>query len=273
MGQDRIEHRGCKLAYEVRGNGPPVVFIQGVGVHGDGWKPQIDPLSLHYQCMSFDNRGMAKSQPIGVPVTVEQMGEDTLALMDAIGWESAHVVGHSMGGLIALNVALTAPKRVRSLSLLCTFADGRDAAPLTPRMIWLGMRTRIGTRRMRRNAFLRLVMFTDSMSQRERDELAVELEPLFGHDLADQPPIVSKQLSAMRKYDAKPRLGELSQIPTLIVNAEHDPISPPKVGRAMHEAMRGSKYVEMPNVSHGVPIQSSGEINVMLRTHIDASEK
>ena len=273
MGQDRIEHRGCKLAYEVRGNGPPVVFIQGVGVHGDGWKPQIDPLSLHYQCMSFDNRGMAKSQPIGVPLTIEQMGEDTLALMDAIGWESAHVVGHSMGGLIALNVALTAPKRVRSLSLLCTFADGRDAAPLTPRMIWLGMRTRIGTRRMRRNAFLRLVMFTDSMSQRERDELAVELEPLFGHDLADQPPIVSKQLSAMRKYDAKPRLGELSQIPTLIVNAEHDPISPPKVGRAMHEAMRGSKYVEMPNVSHGVPIQSSGEINVMLRTHIDASEK
>ncbi len=54
-----VEHNGCQLAYDVRGNGPPVLFIQGVGVHGDGWLPQVDALSATYTCVSFDNRGMA----------------------------------------------------------------------------------------------------------------------------------------------------------------------------------------------------------------------
>src|SRR5687767_5462806 len=119
-----VEHRDCRLAYDVRGEGPPVLFVQGVGVHGDGWLPQVDALSDRYRCLSFDNRGMGRSLPLGAPLTVDQMTEDALVLMDAEGWESAHVVGHSLGGLIALNLALTARTRVRSLSLLCTFARG-----------------------------------------------------------------------------------------------------------------------------------------------------
>jgi pimeloyl-ACP methyl ester carboxylesterase len=56
-----IEHRGCRLAYRVRGDGPPVLWIQGVAVHGDGWRPQIDVLADAYRCLSFDNRGMGRS--------------------------------------------------------------------------------------------------------------------------------------------------------------------------------------------------------------------
>jgi 3-oxoadipate enol-lactonase len=78
--------------------------------------------------------------------------------MAAAGWESVHLAGHSMGGLTALLAALTAPSRIRSLSLLCTFADGRVPTALTPSMIWTGIRTRIGTRRMRRQAFLEMVV-------------------------------------------------------------------------------------------------------------------
>jgi pimeloyl-ACP methyl ester carboxylesterase len=86
-----IEHRGCRLAYDVRGDGPPVLFIQGVGVHGDGWRPQVDELAARYRCLTFDNRGMNRSQPIGVPLSVEQLAEDALKLIDAQGWGSAHV--------------------------------------------------------------------------------------------------------------------------------------------------------------------------------------
>src|SRR5262245_38461476 len=153
-----VEHRGCRLAYDLRGDGPSVLLIQGVGVHGDGWTPQTDALASKYRCVSFDNRGMGRSQPAGGPITVEQMADDAIAVLDAEKVEAAHVVGHSLGGLVALRLALEARPRVRSLTLMCTFADGKAAAPLTLRMMWLGMRTRIGTRRMRRRGFLRLVM-------------------------------------------------------------------------------------------------------------------
>ena len=125
-----LTHRGCHLAHDLRGEGPPVLFIQGTGIHGDGWLPQIDGLRDRFACLSFDNRGMARSQPIGdARITVEQMAEDALAVMDARGFDAAHVVGHSLGGSIAL--ALSAPRRVRTLSLLCTFASGRDATALS----------------------------------------------------------------------------------------------------------------------------------------------
>src|SRR4051812_14205955 len=132
-----LSFHGCELNYTVRGDGPPVVFIQGVGVHGDGWRPQVDAFAPRIRCLTFDNRGMGRSQPVGEPLTVERMAGDALALMDAQGWESAHVVGHSLGGLVALVLAMRARDRARSLSLLCTFASGRAATKLTPTMLWL----------------------------------------------------------------------------------------------------------------------------------------
>src|SRR6185503_13519228 len=113
------------------------------GVAGSGWMPQVEGLAESCRCLTFDNRGMGESQAVGsgteqfgAPVTVEQMAEDTLALMDAAGIEQAHMVGHSLGGLAALHLALAARMRVKSVALLCTFADGRVATRLTWRMFW-----------------------------------------------------------------------------------------------------------------------------------------
>lgn len=262
-----LEHKGCRLAFRVSGTGVPVLMIQGVAVHGDGWIPQTKGLADQFQCLSFDNRGMGKSQPIAVPLTVEQMAEDARVLVDAQGWKDLHVVGHSLGGPIAVQFALTNPKRVRSLSLLCTFARGKDAAPPTPWMMWVGMRTRLGTRRQRQRAFLQLVMPPQALADTNQDVLAEELEPLFGHDIADQPPVTMKQLAAMRAYDATSRLGELSGIPTLVVNARHDPIAPPKLGQRLAEGIPGATFVELTDASHGVTIHQADRINAMLREH------
>lgn len=267
-----VEHRGCPLAYQVRGNGPPVLFIQGVGVHGGGWRPQVDGLFSRFQCLTFDNRGMNRSRPAGAPITVAQMAEDAGVLMDAAGWESAHVVGHSLGGLVALHLAFAARRRVRSLALLCTFADGRVATRLTPWMVWVGLRTRLGSRRARRRAFLKLVLPPGTMNAAERDRLAEFLAPLFGHDLADSPPVAMKQLAALRAYSAVPRLGELAGLPTLVVSAAHDRIAPPAAGRALADGIPGARYVEIPDASHGVPILQADRINALLLEHVSTAE-
>lgn len=270
--QRTLTHNQCKLTYDIEGAGAPVLFIQGVGVHGQGWRPQIAELAKKFCCLSFDNRGMGRSQPVGVELTVDQMAEDVRAILDAENWPSAHIIGHSLGGLIATKLAILAPKRVRSLSLLCTFANGRHAAPMTGRMFWLGMRSVIGTRRQRRHAFLQLLLSPEGFKTANRNVLADSLAPLFGHDLADQPPITKLQLRAMRHADTTSQLQTLAGIPTLVASAAHDPIAPPTLGKALAQQIPGAKYVEFSEASHGLPIQFANETNAMLLTHLLAAE-
>src|SRR4051794_24777252 len=80
-----VERAGCRLHYAVCGDGEPVLLIQGVGVHGNGWAPQVEALSSLYRCVTFDNRGIGQSQPLCGTITVEQMAEDALAVLDAAG--------------------------------------------------------------------------------------------------------------------------------------------------------------------------------------------
>ncbi len=266
-----LEHRGCRLAYATHGDGEPVLLIQGVGVHGDGWSPQVSALAARHRCLWFDNRGTAASQPLGsAPLTVTTLAGDALALVDAQGWSRAHVIGHSLGGLIALELALAAPERVRSLSLLCTFARGA-AAGASARMFWLGARSRVGTRRMRRHAFLEIVYPPGALAATDRDALAARLAPLFGHDLADHAPIEMKQLGAMRGHDVTHRLAELARVPTLVVSARHDPIAPPALGRAIADGIPGARFVLLEDASHGVPLEDAARVNALLLDHLAAS--
>jgi len=267
-----IDHRGCRLFCRVQGHGPPVLLIQGVGVHGDGWEPQVRALATRYRCATFDNRGMGQSQPTGsADISVPQMAQDALAVMDSCGWTSAHLIGHSLGGLIAQHVALIARNRVRSLSLLCTFPRGRDATKLSGAMIWTGIRMRLGTRRQRRRAFLELVMPPNAKAKLS-DEMAQRLAPLFGHDLAEQPAIVMKQLAALKGYDATPRLAELAGLPTLVVSASYDRIAPVASGRALAAALPGAAFIELPEAAHGVPLEQPERINALLWEHLLRSE-
>ena len=250
-----------------------MVLIQGVGVAGGAWQPQVDALASNFACLWFDNRGFGSSLPMGGLLTVELMAEDVLALMKAQGWQSAHLVGHSLGGLIALHVARLAPQRVRSLSLLCTFATGAIPTRMTPWIMAMGIRTRVGSLQSRRRAFLNMVMPSSELRGIDRDAYAQRLGTLFGHDLALQPPIVMHQLRAMRRADARPFLPAFGDIPTLVVSAAHDRIAPAYGGRALAGAIPGARYVEIEGASHGVTIHQPERINGLLMEHLLAAER
>jgi pimeloyl-ACP methyl ester carboxylesterase len=255
------------IHYEVVGQGPPVLLIQGVGVIGAGWRPQIDALGDRYTLCTFDNRGIGRSSTRARPTNIEQMAADALALLDQLGWERAHVVGHSMGGLIAEQLGLDAPSRVASLSLLCTPASGRAAARPSLALAWTGLRMRVGTRPMRRRAFLEVVMPRSMLATANHDSLASSLAPLFGRDLADNPPIIMQQVRAMSSHELGPRLAGLASIPTLVLCAVEDPIAPPSAGRATVERIGPARYVELDDASHGVTISHPERINAILDEH------
>lgn len=258
------------IAYDTCGDGPPVLLIQGAGAIGSLWQPQIDGLRDSHSLAWFDNRGIGGSVPLRGPVTIDAMADDALAVMDALGWSSAHVVGHSMGGLIAQAVALKAPDRVSTLSLLCTFSRGKDAARVTPWVVGIGLRTRIGPRSWRRRAFLEMVMPRAILATADLDALAAELAGPFGRDLADQPSVVMAQVSAMAATDLTPRLGAL-KMPVLVVSAEEDRMAPVASGRGIAAAVPGAQYVEIADAAHGVTLQMPERLNTLLRTHLEGA--
>ncbi|RYD33086.1 MAG: alpha/beta fold hydrolase [Verrucomicrobiaceae bacterium] len=261
------------LYYEIAGDGSPVLFIQGVGVVGEGWRPQVDTLREEFRTMIFDNRGIGKSQPCTVRLTIEDMARDAKALMDAAGWERAHVVGHSMGGLIAQQLALDHPGRVRSLSLLCTFAEGREAARLTPWTLWMTLRTRLGTRRMRRRAFVEMLASPAELESLDKDACAAMLTPLLGRDPADQPPILMRQLMALRGHHAFPSLGKLAGIPTLVISASQDRIARVAFGKRLAAAIPGAAFEEWDRAAHGMSILQAAAVNERLRRFFRQAEE
>ncbi len=261
-----VDRPDGRIFYAVGGAGPDVLFIQGVGMHATSWRPQIDAFQTRYRCITFDHRGLGGSDaPVG-RISIEGMADDALAVLNAAGVDAAHVVGHSLGGVVAQQLALSHRARVRSLSLVCTFPAGRRAAPLSWRMIWLGLRSQIGTRAMRRRGFLRLVMPPGRIEN--APELAARLAELFGHDLGDQPAVVPAQLRALRRSDLSARLPELAGLPTLVMSAFHDPIAPPALGRELAMRIPGARYVEVAGASHGLPISHAGVVNGALAAHL-----
>lgn len=268
-----LVHDGCGLAYARRGAaGPPLVFIQGVGLHGDGWSLQTVDLCDAWMCLSFDHRGVAQSQPQAGPISVERLAHDVLALMTAQGWSTAHLVGHSLGALVAIEAAALAPDRVRSLALLCSVTRGRDATRVTVPIVRLGVAAALGSARARRRAFLRLVLPPSARRGADHDALAASMAPHFGRDLAEQPWVVDAQLAALRRYDAGPRLSQLPRVPTLVVSAQHDPIAPPRFGRALAAAIPGAAFVCVEEAAHGVTLQRASEVNALLREHLVAAD-
>ena len=259
----------CGLAYsDTGGTGPAVLFVHGVGTAGCAWRPQVAALAGRFRCLTFDNRGVGDSPPAAGPVTVADMAADARAVLDAAGVESAHVVGHSLGGPVALHLAHNARPRVRSLALLCTFADGRRVGPLSWRLVWAGMRSQVGPRRTRRRGFLELILPPAALRDADPAALAADLAGVFGRDLADPPAVVPRQMKAMRAFDATPYLGELAGLPTLVVSAAHDLIAPSALGRALAAGIPGSRFVELADASHGATAYRPDPINALIAAHL-----
>ena len=121
------------LYYELRGaGGEPVVLIHGAQGDARLLEPFVPWLSERYQLLLFDQRGLGRSGKPDVPYSTALIADDAAKLMDAVGWASAHVVGVSMGGMVAQELALNHPGRVRSLVLGCTAAEGREDVDSNP---------------------------------------------------------------------------------------------------------------------------------------------
>ncbi len=258
------------LYFERQGHGPPVLLIQGVGCIGRVWRPQVDELSDAFDCIHYDNRGIGQSTGDVSRLSIEQMADDALCLLDSLGIDRVHVVGHSMGGAIAVQLSLMVPARVRSLTLMCTVHRGKDVLTPTWALLRNGITTNVGTLAMRRRATARMLCSPEFLTEVGTDRAIELLSETFERDVAALPTIASRQIRALCRSDCSARLGELS-MPSMVMAARHDPIGRPVLAERLKASLRPREFHLFEDASHALPIERRDRVNRLLRDFLTNS--
>ncbi|MCJ7772464.1 MAG: alpha/beta hydrolase, partial [Desulfobacterales bacterium] len=128
----KIKANGIELYYEIHGQGEPLVMIMGLRRNAEWWYAQIPTLSKHFKVIVFDNRGAGRSDKPKIDYSIRLFADDTAQLMDVLNIKSAHVIGISMGGYIAQELAINYPDRIKNLILGCTSCGGERAVLMSP---------------------------------------------------------------------------------------------------------------------------------------------
>ena len=249
---------GVSLYYEWHGeerDGLPVVFIRGTGATGSRWMPQVEEYVEQYRCLIFDNRGSGGSDSPPGAYTVGGMTDDAVALMDELEVDRAHFSGLSLGGAIAMDLAIRFPDRVATLQLHGTWGRTHGYARM-----YLGflktMLERGDTDLYYEGALLYL--FPPDYITENYDRLMGILEGMKAN--ASDPTGLMGQLEANLTHDVSDRLGQI-MAPTLITVGELDMCIPPYFARELNEAIAGSELVVFPGGSHLFGIQDPATFN------------
>jgi pimeloyl-ACP methyl ester carboxylesterase len=216
----------------------------GLGATNVWWHRIAPVLSAHFRTILFDNRGVGQSDVPPAPYDIAGMADDAAAVLDAAGVDAAHVFGASMGGMIAQELVLRQPQRVRSLILGCTACGGQEVV-LAGREVRDALNAR-GTM-TREESSRRMIPFTfDAGTPRERieEELAIRLAANVPDDG------YFAQLQAIRAWPGTCERLPTVRTPTLVIHGETDALVPPENGRIVARAIPNATLVTVPNASH-----------------------
>jgi 3-oxoadipate enol-lactonase len=251
-------NKTIRLAYEEKGKGEPVLLIMGYAARSAHWGEEFrELLAAQHRVVSFDNRGTGDSDKPAQGWTMRDMAEDAFAVMKEASMAAAHVIGISMGGMIAQELALTHAECVRTLTLIATHSGGPEVAPpaqaATDALIHPD-RTLTVTK-MVENIWRTICApgFLDSPGR---------LEACLRLDL-DKPTPVQVMAHQARAITGSDRSGYLCNIkvPTLIITGTHDSLMPPANSERLASLIPGSKLVHIANCGHMVPLEKPRELS------------
>ncbi|WP_034623159.1 alpha/beta fold hydrolase [Desulfovermiculus halophilus] len=246
------------IYYEIHGSGFPVVFISGLGAGTWAWEPQVPFFSRSYRMLSFDNRGAGRSGTPPGPYSIEQMALDTVRLLHALDIEETFVVGLSMGGMIAQELALILPHRVRGLILAATHPGGDLHVSGSPEV------------------YQRLM---DNTGLSPEEIVEKNISVLFSPNTVTQRPEIiqgyrerqktipeqpehafAAQQKAIQGFDCSGRLTRI-KAPTLLLAGEDDQLIPPENARRMAEHIPDCQVRVFPQAGHLIHMERTKEFN------------
>jgi 3-oxoadipate enol-lactonase len=255
-----IDTNDQQIYYEIHGEGEPLVMIMGVGYDVTLWGLyQITAFSAKYQVIVFDNRDVGRSSKATVSYTIADMADDVAGLLDGLGIERAHMLGISMGGMIAQEFALRYPNRLNKLILTGTgAATGR--AKFDPITVWSFVKQHDDQGLMFAAQQFIWLFSTDFVRNHQAVDQTLTL--LASNPNPVSPEAYARQADAYVKHDALDRIGEI-KAPTLVITGEQDRLTPPWIGRELADAIPGAKFhlVKGSGASHVLPLERPDDFN------------
>jgi pimeloyl-ACP methyl ester carboxylesterase len=255
---------GAELYWERSGRGEPLLLIQGMsGTHLTWGEPFLSRLEPDFDCVVFDNRGIGNSAEVGEPFTIADLATDALAVMDAAGFDTAHVLGISMGGMAAQQLALAAPERLRTLTLGCTYPGGPGSSLIDPAD----------------GGPLLEAMASGNLDRVFRAMYEVNLSPGFRAEpshyedftamagaLPARRQTVQLQAQAIGGYDGQARLAEIAA-PTLVIHGTADKMIPVANGELISSLIPGARLELFDDVGHLFWWEQPERAAALIRAH------
>lgn len=243
----KTDINGLQMYYEVHGTGTPVVMIGPLSGDHTAWAFQVPAfVDAGYRCLVFDSRDAGQTSESTLPsYTIRQFAEDTAALMDAVGFGPSHLVGGSMGGMIAQELALVFPERVASLTL-CGTAAAIDEPFAGIIKIWKTVRPACSSAE-----FTQLIspwLFSHRFFATP-EPLNMVLQMTRENPFPQTPAGFARQCDALLSHDVLDRLGAIAA-PVHVIVGSDDVLTPPRHSRTIASRIPGARFTELPNAGH-----------------------
>lgn len=236
-------NRDVALTWEETGSGPPLLLIHGLGYARWGWEPLVPLLAKRWRAISFDNRGIGESSSPPGPYTAAQMADDAVAVLDAAGVDDAVVVGTSLGGMIAQELALTHPGRLNALVLICTTPGVTLGHPMPAATLRLlaeasNLEPEVALRRFVENA----------LGPAPDPETVARI---LAHRLASpqDPAGWAAQAAAGTTYDGADRAASI-EVPTLVISGTADRVVDFRNSQVLGELIPNSRVELIDDAGH-----------------------
>jgi len=260
---------GIDLHYEEHGSGEPLLLIMGLAADSLAWMFQLPAFAETYRTIVFDNRGVGRSSKPAGPYTIHQMAEDAAGLLQQLDIRRAHVLGVSMGGMIAQELTLRHPERVRSLVLACTYAkpdEGVGRQLESSLALFGGTRGTNGEIEIDVSKLDPMMFFQHLLPNVFNAQfIMAELPKLmqvfagalqFGFSMD----AILAQVAATQTHDALDRLAAIG-VPTLVLTGDADLLIPPQNSDVIASKIPGAKLVKIPGGSHGFNFETPDLFN------------
>jgi 3-oxoadipate enol-lactonase len=256
---------GTRIHYDTfgRGDGPPLLLVQGLGADSRGWIRQRGAVASRYRGIVFDNRGVGGSDVPPGPYDLEVMAGDAIAVLDELGIESAHVMGASMGGVIAQIMGVRYGDRVRSLTLACTACQH---LPWRRELLaeWEEVARTKGMRALVDTASRWLI------GPRSRFRFWPVVSFLGPLALQVSPQAFSAQIDAILALDDKLRFElETIEAPALVIVGSQDILTPIGDSELLDDLIPTSELVIVGGAAHGFMVENAGRFNAPVRAFLD----
>lgn len=247
------------IAYEIAGEGPPVVFLHGIGGNRTMWRPQTEAAPVDFTVISWDARGYGDSDDYDGPLRFEDFSEDLVRLLDGVGAENAHLVGLSMGARILMDFHPKFKERVATLTLCDCFPSFDKSLTPEKRAEFVNLRKAplIDGKTLEELA----PALIDSLASPNCSENARQL--LWDNLMAIHVPSYLKTLEATFQYDRSAALGEMT-VPVCLIFGEMDRLTPPSIGEDMLRQLPDASLNIIPGAGHLSNIEAPEVFNEIL---------